>query len=155
VLSGYFVPSKDRLGHPSRMIDPFRGNIALRKENTPLDRVAALPLAVKIPKFWLGAGSYDHRDVDAAQAFQRQVLTRQPNVVLDIEQGGSHTMTTWRALVPPLLEWMTPKLTQAALRPAPVKAGRRATSPVKDYTRARARHGSAGSAGLAALTAVW
>ena len=143
VLSGYFVPSNDRLGHPSQMIDPFRGNVALRQENTPLDRVAALPLAIRIPKFWLGAGSYDHRDVDAARAFQRQVLTRQPNVVLDIEQGGSHTMTTWRALVPPLLEWMTPKLAQAVLHPASAKAGHGTTSPVRDRARARIRHGGA------------
>jgi enterochelin esterase-like enzyme len=143
VLSGYFMPGNVRLGHPAGMIDPFRGNIALRRENTPMDRVSALPLAVRIPKFWLGAGSYDHRDVDAAQAFQRQVLTRQPNVVLDIEPGGSHTMTTWRALVPPLLEWMTPKLAQAALYPAPAKAGPGVTSPVRDHARTRVRHGGA------------
>jgi hypothetical protein len=64
-------------------------------------------------------------------------------VVLDIEQGGSHTMTTWRALVPPLLEWMTPKLAQAALHPAPVKAGHGTTSPVRDHARARIRHAGA------------
>ena len=44
---------------------------------------------------------------------------------------------------PPLLEWMTPKLTQAALHPAPVKPGHGTTSPVKDHTRARVRHGGA------------
>jgi len=149
VLSGYFTPGNVRLGHPAGMVDPFRGNSALRRENTPLDRLSALPLAVRIPKFWLGAGSYDHRDVDAAQAFQRQVLARQPNVVLDIEQGGSHTMTTWRALVPPLLEWMTPKLAQAALHPSPAKAGPGTTSPVRDHARARVRHGGAVAGGLA------
>ena len=142
VLSGYFVPSSDLLG-PSRRIDPFRGNGVLRQENTPMNRVTALPLSVSIPEFWLGAGSYDHGDVEAAQAFQRQVLTRQPNVMLDIEQGGSHTMTTWRALVPPLLEWMTPKLTQAALHPAPVKAGHGTAPPVRDHTPARVRQGGA------------
>jgi hypothetical protein len=105
--------------------------------------VAALPLTVRIPKFWLGAGSYDHRDVNAARAFQRRVLTRQPNVVLDIEQGGSHTMTTWRALVPPLLEWMTPKIAQAALHPAPATAGHGTTSPVTNHARAPVRHGRA------------
>ena len=144
VLSGYFAPGNVRLGHPAGMVDPFRGNSALRRENTPLDRLSALPLAVRIPKFWLGAGSYDHRDVDAARAFQRQVLTRQPNVVLDIEQGGSHTMTTWRALVPPLLEWMTPKLAQAASHPpAAATAAHGATSPVRDHARARVRDGGA------------
>jgi enterochelin esterase-like enzyme len=139
VLSGYFVPSSDLLG-PSRRIDPFRGNGVLRQENTPLNRVTALPLSVTIPQFWLGVGSYDLRDVGAAQAFQRQVLTRQPNVVLDIEQGGSHTMTTWRALVPPLLEWMTPKLAQAALQPALAKAAPGTMSPVRDHTGARVAH---------------
>ena len=149
VLSGYFTPGNVRLGHPAGMVDPFRGNSALRRENSPLDRLSTLPLAVRIPRFWLGAGSYDHRDVDAAQAFQRQVLTRQPNVVLDIEQGGSHTMTTWRALVPPLLEWMTPKLAQAALHPSPAKAGPGTTSPVRDHARARVRHGGAVAGGPA------
>jgi enterochelin esterase-like enzyme len=118
VLSGYFKPSGDRLS-PSQMINPFRGNVKLRKANTPPDRLTALPLAVGIPKFWLGAGSYDHRDVTRAQGFQQLLLGRQPNVVLDIEHGGSHTMATWRALVPPLLEWMTPRLAQAARQPPP------------------------------------
>jgi enterochelin esterase-like enzyme len=146
VLSGYFVPGNVRLGHPAGMIDPFRGNSALRRENTPLDRVTALPLAARIPKFWLGAGSYDHRDVAAARAFQRLVLARQPNVVLDIEQGGAHTMATWRALVPPLLEWMTPKLARAASHaPPPATAARGTTSPVRDHARVRVRHGGAGA----------
>ena len=117
VLSGYFRPFKDRLGNPSRLIDPFARNQRLRARNTPMERIKALSLAVQIPKFWLGAGSYDHLDVAAAQAFQRLLLTRQPNVVLDLEHGGAHTMATWRALVPPLLEWMTPKLAVAAALP--------------------------------------
>jgi len=146
VLSGYFVPGNVRLGHPAGMIDPFRGNSALRRENTPLDRVTALPLAARIPKFWLGAGSYDHRDVAAARAFQQLVLARQPNVVLDIEQGGAHTMTTWRALVPPLLEWMTPKLAEAASRaPPPATAVHGTTSPIRGHARTRARPGGTGS----------
>jgi enterochelin esterase-like enzyme len=140
VLSGYFIPSDDRLGKPPRMINPFRGSTRLRKMNTPLDRMAALSLAVRVPKFWLGAGSFDHRDVEAAQNFQRAVLTRQPNVVLDIETGGSHTMATWRALVPPLLEWMTPRLTQAALHPQPVHVASRAKS--RAGTRARSASGT-------------
>jgi hypothetical protein len=47
-------------------------------------------------------------------------------------------MTTWRALVPPLLEWMTPRLTRAALHPrsahvvyhAESQAGTRLRRPV-------------------------
>ena len=117
VLSGYFRPSRDRLG-PSTMIDPFRGNARLRRMNIPLDRVIALPLTVRIPKFWLGAGSSDRRDMARAQELQRRLLGRQPDVVLDIEHGA-HTMATWRALTPALLEWMTPRLAQAALHPPP------------------------------------
>ncbi|HXZ76886.1 MAG TPA: hypothetical protein VEH31_39275, partial [Streptosporangiaceae bacterium] len=70
-----------------------------------------------------------HPDVAAARAFQRRVVTRQPNVVLDIEPGGAHTMTTWRALVPPLLEWMTPKLARAALHPPPAATAVHGTTP--------------------------
>jgi enterochelin esterase-like enzyme len=118
VLSGYFRPFKDLLG-PARAVNAFGKNPKLRKMNTPLDRIIALPVAIHLPKFWLGAGSLDQHDVIAAEKFQQLVLTRQPNVVLDIAPGA-HTMATWRALVPPLLEWMTPRLEQAALHPQPV-----------------------------------
>ena len=131
VLSGYFVPSDDRLGNPLRLVNPFRGSAELRRMNSPLDRVTALSLAVKIPQFWLGAGSSNHRDVSAAQSFQQVVLTRQPDVVLDIEPGGTHTMATWRALVPPLLEWMTPNLEQAALHLQPAQVAGHAKSRSK------------------------
>jgi enterochelin esterase-like enzyme len=136
VLSGYFVPFDDQLGNPLRVVNPFRGSTRLRRMNTPLDRVPALSLAVKIPQFWLGAGSSNHRDVRAAQHFQQVVLTRQPNVVLDIEPGGAHTMATWRALVPPLLEWMTPNLEQAALHPQPAQVTGHARSPAKTRVHA-------------------
>jgi len=136
VLSGYFVPSADRLGNPARIVNPFRGSARLRRMNTPLDRLPALSLAIKIPQFWLGAGSSNHRDVTAAQNFQRVVLARQPNVVLDIEPGGRHTMATWRALVPPLLEWMTPNLEQAALHPQPAQVAGRAKSRAKTRVHA-------------------
>jgi enterochelin esterase-like enzyme len=131
VLSGYFFPGDDRLGNPVRVVNPFRGSAKLRRMNTPLDRVTALSLAVKIPQFWLGAGSSNRHDVRAAQNFQQVVLTRQPDVVLDIEPGGTHTMATWRALVPPLLEWMTPNLEQAALHPQPVQVAGHAKSRPK------------------------
>jgi enterochelin esterase-like enzyme len=134
VFSGYFVPSDDRLGNPLRMVDPFGGSTELRRVNTPLDRAAALSLAVKIPQFWLGAGGSNHRDVRAAQDFQQVILTRQPSVMLDVEPGGTHTMATWRALVPPLLEWMTPNLEQAALRPQPPQ--------VAGQAKARAKNGA-------------
>jgi enterochelin esterase-like enzyme len=121
VLSGYFTPGWDRLGNPPRWMNPFHDDVRLRRMNTPPDRVTALSLAVRIPRFWLGAGSSDHPDVVAAQNFQRLLLTRQPNVVLDVEHGGGHTMATWQALIPPLLEWMTPLIANAALHPQPAQ----------------------------------
>jgi enterochelin esterase-like enzyme len=117
VLSGYFVPLSDQLGNPLRTINPFGRDNKDRQKNTPIDRLRALPLNVRIPQFWLGAGSAWHTDVIAAQGFQRLLLPRQPGVTLDIEPGGSHNMATWRALVPPLLEWMTPRLVFAQTHP--------------------------------------
>jgi enterochelin esterase-like enzyme len=122
VLSGYFAPLPDQLGNPLREVNPFGSSKKARDKNTPLLRLRSLSLNVHIPQFWLGAGSAWHTDVNAAQGFQRLLLARQPGVTLDIEPGGSHNMATWRALVPPLLEWMTPWLAYAQGHPAPPQA---------------------------------
>jgi hypothetical protein len=66
------------------------------------------------PWFWLGTGAADRQDVRAAQAFQQAMLTRQPSLQLHLEAAGAHSMATWRALMPPLLEWITPRLAAAA-----------------------------------------
>jgi enterochelin esterase-like enzyme len=126
VLSGYFQPLDDRLGNPSQQVDPFGTSLRLRLLNTPLRRVAGLPFSVVIPQFWLGAGESDREDVTAARKFQRLLLTRQPNVTLDLVRGGAHTMSTWRALVPPLLIWLTGGLAAApqAVHAHPVKTAR-------------------------------
>jgi len=108
VLSGYFVPSDNQ--HGSKMVNPFGGNAKLKRENTPDDRILSLPPGARVPKFWLGVGSGDHSDLRNAQIFDQLVQTRQPNVTLKIVPGGGHTMFTWRALMPSLLEWMTPQL---------------------------------------------
>jgi enterochelin esterase-like enzyme len=129
VLSGYFAPLADQLGNPLRVINPFGNDKKARDRNTPLLRLRALPLYVHIPQFWLGAGSAWHTDVNAAQGFQRLLLARQPGVTLDIEPGGSHNMATWRALVPPLLEWMTPRLAYAQLHPPCLERPRALPSP--------------------------
>jgi hypothetical protein len=44
--------------------------------------------------------------------------------------GGGHTMFTWRALMPPLLEWMTPQLADnvAAAAARQAHAARRAAT---------------------------
>ncbi len=129
VLSGYFQPLDDRVGNPSQQVDPFGKSLRLRLLNTPLRRVAALSFSVVIPQFWLGAGESDREDVTAARKFQRLLLTRQPNVTLDLVRGGAHTMLTWRALVPPLLIWLTGGLAAApqTVHAHPVKTARPAS----------------------------
>jgi enterochelin esterase-like enzyme len=114
VLSGYFKPYGDLLGNPPHNVRPFGSDDKLRRMNTPLDRVGELSVAVHIPYFWLGTGAADRQDVAAAQAFQRVMLIRQPNLQIHLEAGGAHNMATWRALIPGLLEWMTPRLAAAA-----------------------------------------
>lgn len=117
VLSGYFRPFSVRLGNPPRLVSAFGKNAARRQLNTPVTRVTTMPVAVRIPRFWLGAGSYDQADVAAARRFQQLLLARQPNVTLNLAPGGTHTMATWRALIPPMLEWMTSLLNYTALHP--------------------------------------
>ena len=119
VLSGYFVPGDDRLGSPVRTVNPFGADNALRALNTPMQRVRALPVSQPVPMFWLGAGGAYRQDVTAARAFQRRLLARQPSVVVHLAPGGRHNMATWRALVPPMLEWMTPRLAYSQTHPVP------------------------------------
>jgi len=126
VLSGYFAPSKDQLGNPPQLINPFGTDKKQRRMNTPRLRVAALPVSASIPRFWLGVGSKDASGLRASRDFQRLLLARQPSVQLDVVPGGGHTMPTWRDLVPPMLEWMTPLLATAALHPTPVSQARTA-----------------------------
>jgi enterochelin esterase-like enzyme len=135
VLSGYFTPMRVQMGNPPRLIWPFGRDTALRRQNTPFDRLATLPVSARIPSFWLGVGGKDTAGLAQARRFQRLLLARQPGVRLRTEPGGGHTMTTWRALVPPLLDWMTAPLTEAARHPArtgpsaPAAAPRRGRGP--------------------------
>ena len=110
VLSGYFAPSDNQLGRPPRLVNPFGKNAVLRRENTPDDLVSTVPAGTRLPLFWLGVGSGDHSDLRSAEFFQQLLEIREPGVPLKIVPGGGHTMITWRALIPPLLEWMSPQL---------------------------------------------
>ena len=117
VLSGYFVPSDNQLANPSRHVSPFDGNPQLARLNTPLDLLKSLPIGRPIPQFWLGAGELDRADQQSAYAFGQALQNRQPAVTTDIVAGGGHTMLTWRALLPPMLRWMTQGLAeQVSLR---------------------------------------
>src|ERR1022692_3775600 len=139
VLSGYFEPTKNQLSHPSRLVSPFGGSKLLLKRNTPAQELLNLPPGAPIPQFWIGSGGGSRSDVRAAQIFRQLVELRQPGVVLRITPGGGHTMATWRQLVPPMLEWMTPKLaTNVALARA------RATRLAHHRGRKHVRHRSTG-----------
>jgi enterochelin esterase-like enzyme len=124
VMSGYFKPYDNQLIHPSRLVSPFGRNLALRRRNTPVDLLESMPAGTPVPPFWLGTGALDRADTKNAEIFGQLVQARQPIVTLKVVPGGGHTMFTWRALVPPLLEWMTPRLTTQA-RLADQRAARR------------------------------
>ena len=89
----------------------------LREQNTPLDELNC-PRPTVVPRFWLGAGTADGQDVPGAERFWQELRPRQPDAPLTLTPGGGHTMTTWRAQIPSMLTWMTPRLAQAARTPA-------------------------------------
>jgi len=115
VLSGYFQPGPNQLSHPSRLVNPFGGNKKLLRKNTPTQELLALPSGALIPQFWIGAGSGDAADATNARMFQQLLQLRQPTVTLRLVPSGGHTMFTWRLLIPPMLEWMTPRLANNVL----------------------------------------
>ncbi|HET9898555.1 MAG TPA: alpha/beta hydrolase-fold protein [Streptosporangiaceae bacterium] len=111
VLSGYFRPFGNRMGQPAKLVDPFGHDPQLRRRNTPAKELLMLPPGARIPQFWIGSGT-DRVDMRAAEVFRQLLQLRQPAVRLMLVPGGGHTMSTWRVLVPPMLEWMTPKLAE-------------------------------------------
>ncbi len=146
VMSGYFTPSDDQLGNPVRTVNPFGSDLHMRRTNTPRLRISRLPVSARIPAFWLGVGGNDAPGLRAARQFQRLVLVRQPGVRLIVVPGGGHTMATWRALVPSLLEWMTPLLTTAAQHPTPVSQVGKPSLPRKSrHHQARISQAARGS----------
>jgi enterochelin esterase-like enzyme len=112
VLSGYFRPSDNQLTDPVREVSPFGGNRQLAEQNMPLDELRSLPLGRPVPQFWLGAGTMDAQDVRSAQVFAQLLQLRQPGVTVKLVPDAGHTMLTWRALLPGMLQWMTTGLNQ-------------------------------------------
>ncbi len=146
VMSGYFSPSDDQLGNPVHTVNPFGRNLHTRRTNTPQLRITRLPVSATIPQFWLGVGGKDLAGLRAARQFQRLVLARQPGVQLIVVPGGGHTMPTWRALVPSLLEWITPLLTANAQHPTPVnQVGKSHVSLKGHHRRAKVSQAARGS----------
>ncbi|HTQ88012.1 MAG TPA: alpha/beta hydrolase-fold protein [Streptosporangiaceae bacterium] len=114
VLSGYFAPLDNQPTGSGLLVSPFGGDNRLREQNTPLVELLNLPAATAVPRFWLGAGAADGQDVTCVEQFWRELRPRQPDAPLTLTPGSGHTMTTWRAQVPSMLSWMTPRLAQAA-----------------------------------------
>ncbi len=137
VLSGYFQPSDNQMGHPVRSVSPFGHDKQLRRQNTPTLELLHLPAGALIPQFWIGSGT-NPADVRAAQMFRQLLELRQPAAQLQLVPGGGHTMLTWRTLVPPMLEWMTPKLAASA-RLAQARAERLTHGRAKALPRPSAR----------------
>ncbi len=117
VLSGYFVPAYNQLTDPSREVSPFGGNRQLALANTPTKELQSMPPGKPIPQFWLGVGERDLADTTRSTLFWQALQLRQPQATLRFVPGGGHTMLTWRALLPPMLTWMTQGLyTQILVR---------------------------------------
>jgi enterochelin esterase-like enzyme len=131
VLSGYFAPLDNRLAGAGHPVSPFAGDDRLRKENTPADELANLPAATVVPRFWVAAGAADSQDVVNSERFWRELRPRQPDAPLTLTQGSGHTMTTWRAQVPSMLTWMTPRLARAARPLTAARPGRTSTVAVR------------------------
>ena len=105
--------------------------------------VTSLRAGTPIPQFWLGVGSGDCSDLKNAEVFEQLLQVRQPEVTLKMVRGGGHTMFTWRALMPSLLEWMTPRLAQeaAAQQARQVRAEQQAAQAKQaKQARTAARH---------------
>ncbi len=135
-LSGYFAPLADQLpaskapGAPILYRDPFRGNLALRRQNTPSYFINHIPLGTQVPQFFLAAGRLDGQDVAAAESFRQELQLRQSVVPMDLVPNGGHDATVWRGALRPMFSWMTPQLTVQAQR-ADAAAAARARAEAK------------------------
>jgi enterochelin esterase-like enzyme len=138
VLSGYFEPSGNRLARTGHPVSPFGGSISLQEQNTPLDELQMLPARAVIPPFWLGAGADDTQAVADTERFRRELQPRQSDIPLTLTPGGGHTMTTWRAQIPPMLTWMTSRLARAAQNQAAAPPTTPASQPQATPQLARA-----------------
>jgi enterochelin esterase-like enzyme len=114
VLSGYFAPFDNQVGDPPKLVSAYGHDQVLRREDTPQDLVTSLPAGARVPQFWLGAGAGSRLDSGNARVFAQLLQVRQGAVQVHLVKGGQHTMYTWRALVPSLLAWMTPRLAHRA-----------------------------------------
>jgi enterochelin esterase-like enzyme len=105
-LSGYYAPlPQSRL---PRRVDPFRGNLDLRRANTPSAVIRSM--RIRPPRFWIMAGTGSPRDRVEGQAFSTLVRRIQPDVTFVTVKGGKHNFTAWRKVMPTFLMWATRRL---------------------------------------------
>jgi hypothetical protein len=109
-------PTHDRraLQNPPKLVSAYGQDQKLRREDTPQDLVTSLPAGAPVPQFWLGAGAGSRLDSANARVFAQLLQVRQGAVTVHLVKGRQHTMFTWRALVPSMLAWMTPRLAHEA-----------------------------------------
>ena len=120
VISGYFYPLASQIpqggkpgGKPVREY-VFSHDPAAALRNTPNDYVTHISPGVEVPLFWLGAGIDDKGDVLAMYKFASLASIHQTGIPVNVIPGGGHTGAVWRAALTPMLDWMTPQLTQQA-----------------------------------------
>ena len=65
-----------------------------------------------MPQFWVGAARASRADVLSAIAFVALLRARDPATPLRITSDGAHNAVAWRSMIPPMLEWMTPRLAE-------------------------------------------
>jgi enterochelin esterase-like enzyme len=121
-MSGYFelsnsqVPAGGRLsGTPVNIPDVFARYPKLALINTPYKYVQRVPLGIQVPYFWLAAGGNDTWYLRQAEVFRQYAMMRVPGIPLMIVKGGGHSASVWRAALGPMLQWMTPRLTNSAV----------------------------------------
>jgi enterochelin esterase-like enzyme len=121
VMSGYFHPTDSQVpynGKPNGRpidVDVFQHDYPLGLRNTPSWYILHYPLGRTLPQFFLAAGNQDSGDVQAADYFYQELLTRDADTLpVDIVDGGGHVASVWRAALTPILIWMTRGITENA-----------------------------------------
>lgn len=104
-LSGYFEAITDRTTG-----DLYRGDSRARNENSPLWRLANLP--VPATAVYLSCARDDRHALDQLQRFQ--AAARAPLAVsTDLVPQGGHSSAVWRSVLPAALDWLSGRLAAA------------------------------------------
>ena len=148
-LSGYFAPSNGQIpaggrpgGTPVAVASAFPRNPRLAAINTPDKSVLRIPIGQPVPSFWLSAGGSDHGYLVAAEVFRQYAMTRDPDIPLIVIHGGGHSAAVWRASLGPMLQWMTPRLTDSAKTILEIAAHQRALRAKKAHAKPGSVNGS-------------